>query len=244
MKKLLLFLLVTYQSTLLSQTVLASYPLDLKRYDQNNTIVNVENKATHDVFVFATNTQNLTILKYNNALFLKDEFTISRANLENKSILGYSFSEDGNPTLYWASEDSSEILVVKYYLETKTYKILKFQYPSSSEYIVAKFQSNNLLYLLSKELTSHTLTAYVFKNGIAKSSLTSQATIGKKLLNIKVTDLEGGRVSFGMSLVRNFSKILSVIPVFFGYLYSFLNKKNQCWHDIAASTLVIKDRLI
>lgn len=171
MKKLLLFLLVTYQSTLLSQTVLASYPLDLKRYDQNNTIVNVENKATHDVFVFATNTQNLTILKYNNALFLKDEFTVSRANLENKSILGYSFSEDGNPTLYWASEDSSEILVVKYYLETKTYKILKFQYPSSSEYIVAKFQSNNLLYLLSKELTSHTLTAYVFKNGIVEERI-------------------------------------------------------------------------
>ncbi|MNK36920.1 RDD family protein [compost metagenome] len=72
----------------------------------------------------------------------------------------------------------------------------------------------------------------------------SQATIGKKLLNIKVTGMDGGRVSFGISLVRNFSKILSVIPVFFGYLYSFLNKKNQCWHDIAANTLVIKDRLI
>lgn len=72
----------------------------------------------------------------------------------------------------------------------------------------------------------------------------SQATIGKKLLNIKVTRMDGSRVSFGISLVRNFSKILSVIPVFFGYLYSFLNKKNQCWHDIAANTLVIKDRLI
>ncbi|WP_316833175.1 RDD family protein [Pedobacter aquatilis] len=71
-----------------------------------------------------------------------------------------------------------------------------------------------------------------------------QGTIGKRLVNIKVTDLEGSRVSFGRSLMRNCSKILSVIPVFFGYLYSFLNKKNQCWHDIAADTLVIKDRLI
>ncbi|QIL38671.1 RDD family protein [Pedobacter sp. HDW13] len=72
----------------------------------------------------------------------------------------------------------------------------------------------------------------------------SQATIGKKLLNIKVAGMDGSRVSFGISIVRNFSKILSVIPVFFGYLYSFLNKKNQCWHDITANTLVIKDRLI
>jgi uncharacterized RDD family membrane protein YckC len=71
-----------------------------------------------------------------------------------------------------------------------------------------------------------------------------QATIGKRLVSIKVTDLEGSRISIGRSLVRNFSKILSVIPAFFGYLYSFLNKKNQCWHDVAANTLVIKDRLI
>ena len=80
--------------------------------------------------------------------------------------------------------------------------------------------------------------------GIFAEASTTQATIGKRMLNIKVTDMEGTRVSLGRSLGRNFSKILSVVPVFFGYLYSFLNKKNQCWHDITAETLVIKDRLI
>ncbi|MFW0715904.1 RDD family protein [Pedobacter sp. N23S346] len=80
--------------------------------------------------------------------------------------------------------------------------------------------------------------------GIFAESSASQATIGKRMLNIKVTDLEGSRISFGRSLGRNLSKIMSVIPVFFGYLYSFLNKKNQCWHDITADTLVVKDRLI
>jgi uncharacterized RDD family membrane protein YckC len=80
--------------------------------------------------------------------------------------------------------------------------------------------------------------------GIFAEASAAQATIGKRMLNIKVTDLEGTRISFGRSLSRNLSKIMSVIPVFFGYLYSFLNKKNQCWHDITADTLVIKDRLI
>ena len=80
--------------------------------------------------------------------------------------------------------------------------------------------------------------------GIFAEASDAQATIGKRMLNIKVTDLEGTRISFGRSLSRNLSKIMSVIPVFFGYLYSFLNKKNQCWHDITADTLVIKDRLI
>lgn len=87
---------------------------------------------------------------------------------------------------------------------------------------------------------------FIFKliYGSIVEASAQQATIGKNLLHIKVTDLEGTRVSFGRSLIRNFSKILSLIPAFFGYLYSFLNRKNQCWHDIAANTLVIKDRLI
>jgi uncharacterized RDD family membrane protein YckC len=80
--------------------------------------------------------------------------------------------------------------------------------------------------------------------GIAGDCTVAQGTIGKRLLNIKVTDLMGNRISFGRSVIRNVAKILSVIPIFFGYLYSFLNKKQQCWHDIAANTLVIKDRLI
>lgn len=71
-----------------------------------------------------------------------------------------------------------------------------------------------------------------------------QGTIGKRLLNIKVTDLEGNRISFSVSLLRNISKIISTVPFCFGYLYSFLNKKQQCFHDMAANTLVIKDRLI
>jgi len=71
-----------------------------------------------------------------------------------------------------------------------------------------------------------------------------QATIGKKLLDIKVTDRMGGRVKLEVSFARNLAKVFSVIPLFFGYLYSFLNKKQQCWHDVIANTLVVKQRLI
>lgn len=71
-----------------------------------------------------------------------------------------------------------------------------------------------------------------------------QATWGKKMLNIKVTNMQGLSPSFAQILIRNLSKIISTAPFFFGYLYSFLNKKQQTLHDIIADTLVIKDRLI
>jgi uncharacterized RDD family membrane protein YckC len=83
-----------------------------------------------------------------------------------------------------------------------------------------------------------------FLYGVFADASASQGTVGKRLLNIKVTDMNGSRISLKRSFLRNVSKILSVIPLFFGYLYIFLNKKNQSWHDIAANTLVIKDRLI
>lgn len=71
-----------------------------------------------------------------------------------------------------------------------------------------------------------------------------QGTIGKILLNIKVTDLGGHRIRLGNSFGRNSAKLLSVMTLFIGYLYSFLNKKQQCLHDLMADTLVVKERLI
>jgi len=71
-----------------------------------------------------------------------------------------------------------------------------------------------------------------------------QATYGKQILKIKVTDLQGERIDVARSLGRNVAKILSVLTLFIGYLYSFFNSKQQCLHDVVAGTLVIKDRLI
>lgn len=71
-----------------------------------------------------------------------------------------------------------------------------------------------------------------------------QATFGKKMLNIRVTNLDGLKPDFSQIFFRNLSKIVSTAILFFGYFYLFLNKKQQCLHDLMANTLVIKDRLV
>lgn len=78
---------------------------------------------------------------------------------------------------------------------------------------------------------------------IAEASV-KQATMGKRLMDIKVTDMLGNRLDLATSFARNIAKIISVMPVFLGYLYSFMNKKQQCLHDVIANTLVIKQRLL
>ncbi len=67
-----------------------------------------------------------------------------------------------------------------------------------------------------------------------------QATLGKKLLNIKVTNLNGKKANSYAIIIRNLSKIVSIVPFFMGYLYSFFNKKQQCLHDIMPVLWLLK----
>ena len=71
-----------------------------------------------------------------------------------------------------------------------------------------------------------------------------QATFGKRLLQIRIVNLQGLKPSLTQVIVRNLAKIASTIPAFLGYLYLLLNKQQQALHDKSAHTLVIKDRLL
>lgn len=168
MKRIFLFLFLISSTVMLSQTVLTSYAIDLKNKIAQSQIMTGENTATHDVFIFAASPDSLSILKYNSALFLRDKFITNRQYTENKSLMGYSFSEDGNPTLYWFSREEKSIILIKYFLENKTSRALKFQIPLEDKFILTNYQKDNNFYLIMKERTKEALTAFIFKNGLAE----------------------------------------------------------------------------
>ncbi|MGY3211007.1 RDD family protein [Mucilaginibacter sp. HD30] len=70
-----------------------------------------------------------------------------------------------------------------------------------------------------------------------------QGTYGKQLLQIRVCDMEGNRLTLAHSAGRNLAKVFSMLTLCIGYVYIFFNKKQQGLHDLIAGTLVIKDRL-
>ncbi len=67
-----------------------------------------------------------------------------------------------------------------------------------------------------------------------------QATLGKKLLGITVTDLAGNRISFARATGRYFGKILSGIILMIGYIMAGFTERKQALHDILAGTLVLR----
>lgn len=66
-----------------------------------------------------------------------------------------------------------------------------------------------------------------------------QATFGKRAMNIKVTNMQGERISFGQATGRHFGKWISFIIILIGYLMMLWDDKKQTLHDKMAGTLVV-----
>jgi uncharacterized RDD family membrane protein YckC len=67
----------------------------------------------------------------------------------------------------------------------------------------------------------------------------NQATLGKMALGLRVTDLEGKRISFGRASGRYFSKFASAIILMIGYIMAGFTTRKQALHDMIAGTLVV-----
>lgn len=66
------------------------------------------------------------------------------------------------------------------------------------------------------------------------------ATIGKRLLGLRVLSDQGVRLTFARASLRYFSKIISALPLMLGFVMALFTKKTQALHDFIAETVVVK----
>lgn len=69
-----------------------------------------------------------------------------------------------------------------------------------------------------------------------------QGTVGKLALGIRVTDLQGRRISFLRALGRYGAKFISAIIVFIGFVMVAFTRQKQGLHDMICGTLVLNGR--
>lgn len=70
-------------------------------------------------------------------------------------------------------------------------------------------------------------------------SSAGQATLGKRALGIKVTDMEGRRLSFGHALGRWFAAALSYLTFYIGFIMAAFTDRKRALHDLVAGTQVV-----
>jgi uncharacterized RDD family membrane protein YckC len=87
------------------------------------------------------------------------------------------------------------------------------------------------------------VTLFLASTWLYEALLTSsswQGTIGKRMLSLKVTDLEGRRISFARATGRFFGKFLSRMIMNIGFIMVAFTERKQGLHDLLAGTLVKK----
>ncbi|WP_294347255.1 RDD family protein [Prosthecochloris sp.] len=87
------------------------------------------------------------------------------------------------------------------------------------------------------------LNSVIF-NWIYCASLQSsvwQATIGKKIVGLKVVDENGRRISFGRATGRYFASMISAVFFCIGYMMVGWTSRKRGLHDSMAGTFVIYD---
>lgn len=67
-----------------------------------------------------------------------------------------------------------------------------------------------------------------------------QASVGKMALGLKVTDINGDRLTFALASLRYFSKILSGLLMMIDYIMAGFTPKKQALHDYIANTYVVR----
>jgi uncharacterized RDD family membrane protein YckC len=67
-----------------------------------------------------------------------------------------------------------------------------------------------------------------------------QATVGKRIMGLQVTDAHGGRLSFVHALMRMLAKIVSSIPLGLGFVVAAFTARKQALHDLIVRTLVVR----
>ncbi|MBI5183002.1 MAG: RDD family protein [Nitrospinae bacterium] len=65
-------------------------------------------------------------------------------------------------------------------------------------------------------------------------------TIGKRLLKIKVIQIDGGGLTWKRAFMRWMGYFVSWFPFFLGFIWVVFDKDKQAWHDKIASTYVVR----
>jgi uncharacterized RDD family membrane protein YckC len=70
-----------------------------------------------------------------------------------------------------------------------------------------------------------------------------QATLGKLVVGVKVTTLEGRRIGLGRATARLLAKLLSLALLGLGFVLAGVDARKQSLHDKVAGTLVVRVRI-
>jgi len=126
---------------------------------------------------------------------------------------------------------------VIWWLIDVTVSLLKVQ-----EVIAALGWSNKFNFLVNSS-GDFVLRGFVFIFGVGLYQVffltLANRTIGKSVMGLQVVPLRGGRIGVLRATLRYLGYVVSIIPLFFGFIWILFSRRRQGWHDKIAGTCVV-----
>jgi uncharacterized RDD family membrane protein YckC len=144
---------------------------------------------------------------------------------------------DGSTSIVQASIVKEEVLG----LWSNYYKVQETRSKGETESSKSLIDPDNE-YVIHKTTSSDIEFYVIFLYWIILEGSIWQASIGKRIMGIKVITSDGGRPSIFQAAARNLLKILSGIIIFIGFMMAGWTSKKQALHDMIPSMLVVKER--
>jgi len=82
------------------------------------------------------------------------------------------------------------------------------------------------------------ILVWLYFAGLESSA--QQATLGKMVLRLMVTDVDGQRLSFARASVRYWAKLVSALPLGIGFMLAEISPKKQALYDRIAGSVVVR----
>ncbi|TPE43500.1 RDD family protein [Pontibacter mangrovi] len=100
------------------------------------------------------------------------------------------------------------------------------------------FSSNDAVLLLKPERLLHLMLGWLYFAGT--ETCPCQGTVGKYLMNLRVTDDHGERISFRAATLRFFLRPASLVIIFFRILLGTFHNTSRTFHDKVAASRVVQ----
>lgn len=118
--------------------------------------------------------------------------------------------------------------------------------PEETQAITERFLEDKDFMAMWSDLMLLSIPSMIFSNILqwiyfaSMESSKTQASLGKMALGIRVTDMNGNRISFLRASGRYWGKIISGLTLGIGYIMAGFTEKKQALHDMMAGCLVMR----
>jgi type IV pilus assembly protein PilA len=158
------------------------------------------------------------------------------AKCANEAMPGQQFCAEHRPGR--VIRDADENVVYANFGQRAAAALIDYLAIIIGGFVVSSF----VLMILGPNLSSLAMLLFVVAYYVIFESSPLQATPGKLAVSIKVTSTNGERIGIGQALGRFFSKILSSLILYIGYLMPLFTAYRQALHDKIAGTFVVRRR--